>query len=227
MGGVGRLSRAPRVVGRAVEGGLAEEDLEAWEFDVLATLRRSGEPCSLTPKERAGTVMAGSAAMTHRVDRLLPRGPVIRETAPADRRRTLATLAPEGLELIDRAVAHQRGLLAGLGEKEREQLADPPRKLLLPLDDTVWGRARPPPPQAPLRAVAGGAGRGATAPLGGQRHHRGERGAGDQPRGDAGVNHLLGSGHRLVHTAALGQFRGDRCRERAARAAHPLLADLR
>ncbi|MFV2195088.1 MarR family winged helix-turn-helix transcriptional regulator [Nocardiopsis sp. LOL_012] len=141
MGVVGRLSRASRVVGRAVEGGLAEEGLEAWEFDVLATLRRSGEPYSLTPKELVGMMMVGSAAMTHRVDRLVSRGLVTRETDPANRRRTLVTLAPEGLELIDRAVVHhvanQRGLLAGLDEKEREQLADLLRKLLLSLGDTV------------------------------------------------------------------------------------------
>ncbi len=38
------------------------------EFDVLATLRRSGKPCRLTPSELIGSMMLTSGAMTNRLD---------------------------------------------------------------------------------------------------------------------------------------------------------------
>ncbi|WP_116245482.1 MarR family winged helix-turn-helix transcriptional regulator [Nocardiopsis sp. FIRDI 009] len=141
MGVVGRMGRATPLLWRGVERFLAEEGLERWEFDVLATLRRSGEPYSLTPKELVAMTMVGGAAMTNRVDRLVARGLVTREVDPTNRRRTLVTLAPEGRELVDRVVdghvANQERLLEALDEEERDQLAGLLRKLLVSLGDTL------------------------------------------------------------------------------------------
>ncbi|WP_017569423.1 MarR family winged helix-turn-helix transcriptional regulator [Nocardiopsis halotolerans] len=141
MGIFGRLTRGTRLLSRSAAERLAEEGLELWEFDVLATLRRAGHPRPLSAKELVSMTMVGSAAMTHRVDRLVGRGLVTREVDPDNRRRTLVGLTPEGLALVDRAVevhvANEARLLGGLDAGEREQLAGLMRKLLLSLDDTL------------------------------------------------------------------------------------------
>ncbi|MEV2275737.1 MarR family transcriptional regulator [Nocardiopsis sp. NPDC049922] len=141
MGIVGRLGRASQLLWRGVESLLAEEGLQRWEFDVLGTLRRSGEPYSLSAKELVSMTMVGSAATTNRVDRLAARGLVTREVDPTNRRRTLVTLTPEGLELVDRVVglhvANQERLLGGIDGRDRDQLAGLLRKLLVSLGDTL------------------------------------------------------------------------------------------
>ena len=46
---IGRLSRLDKLIGRRLAEVFAEHDLELWEFDVLATLLRTGAPHQLTP----------------------------------------------------------------------------------------------------------------------------------------------------------------------------------
>ncbi|MEU3019717.1 MarR family transcriptional regulator [Nocardiopsis sp. NPDC007018] len=141
MGVIGRMNRLQRLLGRGVGELLAEYDLERSEFDVLATLRRSGEPFQLTAKDLVRMMMVGSPAMTNRVDRLVNKGLVHRETDPASRRRVLVTLTERGRELVDDAVAghvaNQARLLDGLSGQEREQLSGLLRTLLLSLGDTA------------------------------------------------------------------------------------------
>ena len=140
MAVVGRLSRASRLLERGVKEYFAGHGLESWEFDVLATLRRTGEPYTLTPGALARTVMIGSAALTNRVDRLVSRGFVTRETDPQNRRRVLITLSPDGLEMVDRVAGghylNEDRLLAGLSHAQRERLAATLRMLLVSLGDT-------------------------------------------------------------------------------------------
>ncbi|GAB3728170.1 MarR family winged helix-turn-helix transcriptional regulator [Nocardiopsis nanhaiensis] len=137
---IGRMARLQRMLGRGVNDFLAEEDLESWEFDVVATLRRAGEPYQLTAKELVRMTMVGSAAMTNRVDRLVRRELVYREVDPASRRRTLVTLTEKGRELVDRVVeghvANEARLLEALDRTEQAQLADLLRRLLVSLGDT-------------------------------------------------------------------------------------------
>ncbi|MFE1167865.1 MarR family winged helix-turn-helix transcriptional regulator [Nocardiopsis sp. NPDC058789] len=141
MGVIGRMDRLQQLLGRRVSDLLAEYDLERWEFDVLATLRRSGEPYQLTAKDLVRMMMVGSAAMTNRVDRLVRKELVHRQVDPASRRRVLVTLTGKGLALVDGAVAahveNEARLLDGLSGEEQEQLADLMRTLLLSLGDTA------------------------------------------------------------------------------------------
>ncbi|MFD0475212.1 hypothetical protein ACFQ0B_48415 [Nonomuraea thailandensis] len=46
MGIIGRVSRLSRVLDRELREFFAAQGLERWEFDVLATLRRSGSRTS-------------------------------------------------------------------------------------------------------------------------------------------------------------------------------------
>ncbi|GHC71105.1 MarR family transcriptional regulator [Nocardiopsis terrae] len=141
MGVVGRTNRLQQILGRGVSELLTEYDLERWEFDVLATLRRSGAPYQLTAKELVRMMMVGSAAMTNRVDRLVRRELVQRQADPASRRRVLVSLTGGGLDLVNRVVeghvANEARLLEGLDTAERDQLAALMRKLLLSLGDTA------------------------------------------------------------------------------------------
>ncbi|ALB13448.1 MarR family transcriptional regulator [Burkholderia pseudomallei] len=108
----------------------------AWqpEFDVLATLRRSGAPYALTPTALYDAAMISSGSMTNRIDRLEKAGWVERRPNPADGRGTLVALTPAGLALIDDAVvAHvgnQQRALSALSDAEQRQLAKLLGKLL-------------------------------------------------------------------------------------------------
>ncbi len=139
MGIVGRISRASRLLERALREHFATHDLQRYEFDILATLRRAGHPFRLTPGALIETSMVTSGAITNRIDRLAARGLVTRETDPDNRRSVLITLTARGRELVDEVVAshvaNEVRLLESLNPREQEQLAELLRKLLLGLGD--------------------------------------------------------------------------------------------
>lgn len=126
MGILGRLSRLRAHLGREVDKILAEHGLNGSSFDVLATLRRSGEPYSLSPGDLLETMMVSSGTMTNRIDQLEKAGLVQRIANPQDRRSVLIALTEKGLSVVDAAVtahvANQHRLVAHLGKEDRETL---------------------------------------------------------------------------------------------------------
>ncbi|ADM98076.1 MarR family winged helix-turn-helix transcriptional regulator [Dickeya dadantii] len=108
--------------------------LRPGEFDVLATLRRSGAPYALTPTQLYEALMMSSGGMTNRIDRLEQAQWVARQSNPQDRRGTLVTLTEQGRELMDTLVAlhtdNERQALASLNEDEQQQLNLLLKKLL-------------------------------------------------------------------------------------------------
>lgn len=141
MGVIGRLSRATRVLERRLQENFARFGLQSWEFDVLATLRRSGEPYRLTAGQLVEAAMVTSGAITNRIDRLVERGLVTRDTDPTNRRSVLITLTPAGLRLVDEVVvAHvdtENDLLSTLTANQRDQLARLLRTLLIGLGESA------------------------------------------------------------------------------------------
>jgi DNA-binding MarR family transcriptional regulator len=141
MGVVGRVSRLSRLLERGVKDYLAQHGLEAWEFDMLATLLRNGDEHGMCMKDLASAALVSPGALTNRMDHLVKRGLVDRWPAPGNRRMTLVALTDEGLRLVDTVLeghlANQDGLLAALPEDERAALAGLLRKLLLSLGDTA------------------------------------------------------------------------------------------
>jgi DNA-binding MarR family transcriptional regulator len=133
MGVVGRIQQLARELERALERVFTRFGLSRADFDVLATLRRAGEPYRLTPGALLESMMVTSGAVTKRVDRLERAGLVDRAPDPDDRRGVLVGLTAEGLELVDRVVEehleNEENLLAGLTDAERERLARLLRKL--------------------------------------------------------------------------------------------------
>ncbi|WP_026874846.1 MarR family winged helix-turn-helix transcriptional regulator [Jiangella gansuensis] len=134
-----RVSRLARHLDRARRAAFAEHGLEPWEFDVLAALRRAGEPYELSPGVLLGQTLVTSGTMTARVDKLTARGLVSRRRDEDDRRAVRVRLTELGKRSVDAALegllAGERELLAGLADDERVQLADLLRTLVLPFDD--------------------------------------------------------------------------------------------
>ncbi|EER60048.1 transcriptional regulator, MarR family [Acidovorax delafieldii 2AN] len=118
MGPIGRIKRCAALLQRRLDDTFGAFDLTSWEFDVLATLRRSGAPYCLAPTTLFSTLMVTSGTMTHRMGKLEAQGWIERLPNPADARSSLVQLTPEGLERIDRAleahVANEHRILAPL-----------------------------------------------------------------------------------------------------------------
>jgi len=128
MGVFGRIFRLARIAGDEVERAYAEFGIGRAEFDVLATLRRAGEPYELSPGALASSMMLSTGGTTARLDRLEKAGLIRRRPSPTDRRGVLVALTPQGHEIVDGAVgaglARQQGLLSHLSPDAQRQLAD-------------------------------------------------------------------------------------------------------
>ncbi|KAE8763076.1 MarR family transcriptional regulator [Georgenia thermotolerans] len=139
MGVLGRLSRASQLLDRELRTFFAGHGLQPGEFDILATLRRAGTPHRLSAGALAESSMVTSGAITNRIDRLVAKGYVTRETDPENRRSVLITLTDAGRALVDAvAGAHlenERRLLGPLTAAQQDQLAGLLRRLLAGLGD--------------------------------------------------------------------------------------------
>lgn len=129
---VGRLSRHLDLERRKA---FAAHNLDTWEFDVLSSLRREGEPYALTPGALMTELLVSSGTMTNRIDRLESAGLVTRTPSPHDRRAVVVSLTDEGKRRVDAALMSllecERAILAPLNIPEKEQLATLLRSLLL------------------------------------------------------------------------------------------------
>ena len=135
---VGRVSRLSRLLDRVLAENFARYDIEAWMFDVMATLRRSGEPYELTAGRLVRQMMVTTGAMTNRIDRLEQRGLVERVSA-TDRRKVIVRLTPAGVALVDEVIeSHmtaEEEILAEMSDAQRNQLARQLKRVLLHLGD--------------------------------------------------------------------------------------------
>jgi DNA-binding MarR family transcriptional regulator len=104
MGTIGRIKRCSALLQRELDKVFTAYGLTAWEFDVLATLRRSGAPYCLAPTALFSSLMITSGTMTRQLQQLEAAGLVSRMPNPNDARSLLVKLTTVGLELIDRAV---------------------------------------------------------------------------------------------------------------------------
>lgn len=130
----GRIYRLSRAMSDRTEKVYAPLGLSRGEFDVLATLRRSGEPYTLSPRQLSATLMLTTGGMTGRLDKLERAELLRRSPDPHDRRGLQVTLTGKGLELVDRAVgaglAVQTEALSALNAEQVDHLADLLRELL-------------------------------------------------------------------------------------------------
>lgn len=134
-----RVSRLARHLDRHRRAAFATHQLESWEFDVLAALRRAGDPYQLSPGQLLRETQVTSGTMTNRVDRLTTRGLVSRANHPGDRRAVLVTLTPDGKEVVDATMStllsSEHDLLAAISPADRATLAALLRNLVAPYDE--------------------------------------------------------------------------------------------
>lgn len=129
-----RLDRLAGVLGERRAAIFAQHDLRRHEFDVLAALRRAGEPFELRAGALALATYVTSGTMTSRLDGLTERGLVTRAADRDDGRLVRVALTREGRERVDAAfealLAAERELLAPLAAGSIGPLADSLRALL-------------------------------------------------------------------------------------------------
>ena len=134
---VGRVINLAEVLQKRVSAELAAHDLKYSEFDILATLRRSGAPYQLKPTELMQSILLTSGAITAAVDRLTKKGLTSRQPCENDGRVKSVMLTAAGLALIEQAIATRfaeaESAIAELTEDETRMLAQLLKKLTLSL----------------------------------------------------------------------------------------------
>ncbi len=143
QGVIGRLHRLAHALTDELTAVYAQFGLSEAEFDLLATLRRSGPRHELPAGELAAHTMVTTGGLTKRVDRLVERGLVRRHGAAADARRRLIRLTPAGVALIDEAftahLANEHRLIALLGADDAATLQPLLRDWLASIEDSRLG----------------------------------------------------------------------------------------
>tara|TARA_B100001057_G_scaffold499752_1_gene611636 strand:+ start:522 stop:1004 length:483 start_codon:yes stop_codon:yes gene_type:complete len=124
MAMMGRIMRIAKYMETQVADLHKTYDMKLGEFDVLATLRRSGKPYRLTPSELIGSMMLTSGAMTNRLDKLEAKGLISREHSKEDRRSVSVKLTKDGLVLIDEMMTEhvemQKKLVKSLSASQKK-----------------------------------------------------------------------------------------------------------
>ncbi|MFE7356915.1 MarR family winged helix-turn-helix transcriptional regulator [Streptomyces sp. NPDC057543] len=126
QGVIGRLHRLASLLTEQLCLVYRRYGLNEGEFDVLAALRRAGNPFERAPGELATFTMVTTGAMTKRIDRLERNGLVTRRRSVEDGRGRVVALTPAGRELFDRAFAdhmsNERRILDELDPDEAARL---------------------------------------------------------------------------------------------------------
>jgi DNA-binding MarR family transcriptional regulator len=128
-----RVTRIAKHVDKFRKEAFRASDLESWEFDVLAALRRAGAPYALSPKSLMAETLVSSGAMTHRLTKLERRGFVTRSADPDDGRGVVVGLTRAGRIAVDTAFSHlvqaEHTLVAALSPEQQAQAAQALRQL--------------------------------------------------------------------------------------------------
>ncbi|MFF3501766.1 MarR family winged helix-turn-helix transcriptional regulator [Streptomyces sp. NPDC003247] len=123
---IGRLHRLAALLTQELCVVYRRYGLGEGEFDVLAALRRAGEPYERAPGELAAHTMVTTGAMTKRIDRLERAGLVTRRRATDDGRGRVVALTAAGRDLFDRAftdhIHNEHRLLSALRPDEATAL---------------------------------------------------------------------------------------------------------
>jgi DNA-binding MarR family transcriptional regulator len=105
---------------------MARYNLTRGMFDVLTTLRRSGPPHELAPKQLSSSLLLSGAGITNRLDRLENLKLILRRPDPHDRRGLRIKITSAGLKLVDRVLPElitlERQMATGLGGQDAAQL---------------------------------------------------------------------------------------------------------
>jgi DNA-binding MarR family transcriptional regulator len=114
------------------------------DFAVLSNLRRAGEPYQLSQRQIMAALRLTSGTISIRIDKLVERGLVERQSDPTDARATLVTLTSSGHELFDALapehLANEARLVAALGTEDQALLGALLKTLLVEIEQPSIGR---------------------------------------------------------------------------------------
>ena len=121
------LAHAYWLTAPEIERLMAAYGLTRGMFDVLTTLRRTGPPYTLAPKQLGQSLLLSGAAITNRLDKLFEKLKLIqRLPEPLDRRGLKIELTRAGLKFVDlilpKLIRLERSLAAGLTQKKAGDL---------------------------------------------------------------------------------------------------------
>lgn len=123
---IGRIQHLAEALDASLRPPFAAVGLANGEFDMLAALRREGEPYMLTAGQLSERMLVTTGAVTKRVDRLIARGLVSRSVSEVDARGRVVGLTPAGLTLTDQLIeehlANEAAILRNLTDSDRKAL---------------------------------------------------------------------------------------------------------
>jgi len=135
---VGRILKLSKVLEKRTNKALKESNIYYTDLDVLATIRRSGAPYELSPKQLMKSVLITSGAMTALLDRLTKLELIYRAPDAKDGRIKLAGLTEKGIKIIDEAIVIRfrdaKSVVAVFDKAEHKELAVLLKKLLIFLE---------------------------------------------------------------------------------------------
>jgi DNA-binding MarR family transcriptional regulator len=143
-GVVSRIQHLEKRLKRSMEETLGQFGLNYGEWVVLGALRSAGAPYRRSAGALARILDLTSGAMTNRLDRMESAGLVVRVPDPEDRRGVQIEITDRGRELWEEAVgvqaAKEQMVASALSTKEKEQLNQLQRRLMLALEDAAASR---------------------------------------------------------------------------------------
>jgi DNA-binding MarR family transcriptional regulator len=129
-----RLAKVRSHIDAEITAVFAEHGLTAADFQVIVTLRRSGDPYRMPQARLMDALGLTSGTVSVRLDRLEKAGIVSRSPDPASGRAAIVELTGKGVALFDVVapahLANEDRLLSALSGPDRQALADLLRRLL-------------------------------------------------------------------------------------------------
>ncbi len=101
---VGRIIQLQGIFLEQVHQAFKPLQINTGEYSVLCTLRVSGKPYQLTPKQIIKMVLLSSGGMSNLLERLEKKHWIVRLPDPDDRRGVLVKLTEQGLTLVEQAM---------------------------------------------------------------------------------------------------------------------------
>lgn len=136
---VGRLILLGKILEKRAGKAIQDSKIHYTDLDVLATLRRNGQPYELTPKQLMKSVLITSGSMTALLDRLEKLNLIIRTRDESDKRIKKARLTKLGISVIDKAIKirfeEANNSISALESQERDSLSILLKKLLVAIKD--------------------------------------------------------------------------------------------
>lgn len=136
---VGRILYLGRILEKRASKSVEAFGIHYTDFDVLATLRRSGKPFELTPSVLMKSVVITSGAMTAALNRLLKMELVYRAPDPEDGRVKRVGLTDKGMELINKTIHlrfdEAKQAVDFLSKHEQQTLSNELKKMILGLKE--------------------------------------------------------------------------------------------